>query len=297
MLQKRANFPKPLGITEALRKSAEKVGGTARPDREIHFTRVQCKRLLSALRTLKPVFSRREFESQKNQIRRVSRSFAVERDSFVIRKQLTAIASKLTKKEGEELQKWTLRHIKEPDVQDEAAKLTEAKLKLIKCLNAWPALDAADLSAMFKMAVDKSLRKIRKGFRRVLKKRKAQDFHDWRTSIKTLFLQLELARDIGFTVRRGLLEDLNALQRALGNVNDARLAIDFIKSFGEGNKPGYLANACKKMRQKEDKWKQRALCLGGKRLSPGELRLRKSERLVSFPVRGCPRIPSTHIRK
>jgi CHAD domain-containing protein len=241
-----------------------KVGGSARLDREIHFTRVQCKRLLSALRTLKPVFSRREFESQKKQIRRVSRSFAVERDSFVIRKQLTAIASKVTKKEGEQLQQWTLRHIKEPDVQDGAAKLTNAKLKLMKCLNAWPALDSADLSAMFKMAVNKSLRKIRKGFRRVLKNGKANDFHDWRTSIKTLFLQLELARDVGFTVRRGLLDELNALQRALGNVNDARLAIDFIESFGNPNKSAYFANACRKMRRKEDKWKQRSLCLAPK---------------------------------
>lgn len=211
-------------IRQAVRSAIDPASGRD-PLEQVHILRVTCKRMRSYLRMVRPRMKRSDFRKENRTLRDLNRLLSTSRDAQVLCDTLRLVCDQL----NPETQSCACDQLRPelpvpPDVSDYPeiqtvgtgleAFLQRADHFLPPPEKGWPYLrDGFHLT--FHQAND--------GYREALQSRKAEDFHEWRKTLKYLRFQTELLLDIESLIIPGMHDTLIDLERSLGQHHDTFL--------------------------------------------------------------------------
>lgn len=255
-------------LAKLLKVERLKILGKHALDEQVHLARVQTKRLLAALRLVRPLISPAEYQRRRRLSKEAADLLAPARNQHVIRKRLLAVSGNLKHGLDQELKDWIQHEFSKSNRAEGRANLEKAIRALNQAMKNFPE-PATECFAAERL--QHSYYRARKAYKRARERGAEEEFHRWRQRAKTLFLQLQAASELHWIQAGKLLKKLDALQAKLGEVNDSAIAEAYISNRMKGSRR-LLGKARKQLCQERLRGQRKALKCGRKLFESKRLR-------------------------
>ncbi len=219
-----------LRIANALHEHSQTQAKTVRSTDElssiVHETRLSLKRARALVRLLRPTLGTRVADALNRRLRLAAQRLAGARDATVALTVLDQLRRKRPAADSEAVDQVRSRAAASaeaqtrdtPPIDQGLARARTALRSLVLALEktpwkrrGWAALEAG---------LEAGYRRARKRFRKARQTSEDPAFHDWRTATKSLLYQLAFLRPMATRRLERLIQDLDALQKILGDAND-----------------------------------------------------------------------------